>query len=66
MSKKGKFVSSGFGSSRSEAEGIWLPSLMPCCAGLAAKKLTPHSTVAKNAFQEQSKQVFFTCHPERF
>lgn len=66
MSKKGKFVSSGFGSSRSEAKGVWLPSLMPCCAGLAAKKLTPYPTVAKNAFQEQSKQVFFTSPPERF
>lgn len=66
MSKKGKFVSSGFGSSRSEAEGIWLPSLMPCCAGLDAEKLTPRPTVAKNAFQEQSKQIFFTSHPERF
>lgn len=50
MSRKGKFVSSGFGSCRSEAKGAWLPSLMPCCAGLAAKKLTPYPTVAKNAF----------------
>lgn len=50
VSRKGKFVSSGFGSCRSEAKGAWLPSLMPCCAGLAAKKLTPYPTVAKNAF----------------
>lgn len=65
MSKKGKFVSSGFGSSRPEAKGVWLPSMMPSCAGLAAKELTPYPTVAKNAFQEQSKQVF-TSHPEGF
>lgn len=66
VSKKGKFVSSGFGSSRPEAKGVWLPSMMPSCAGLAAKELTPYPTVAKNAFQEQSKQVSFTSHPERF
>ena len=39
---------------------------MPCCAGLAAEALTLHPAAAKNAFQEQSKQVFFASDPERF
>lgn len=66
MSEKGKFGSSGFGTSRSEDTGVWLPLLMPCCAGLAAEALTLHPTAAKNAFQEQSKQAFFASDPERF
>lgn len=36
--KKGTFVSSGFGSRIPEAKGVWLPSMMPCCAGLVAKR----------------------------
>lgn len=59
MSEKGKFVPSGSGTSRAEDMGVWLPSLMPCCVGLAAEALTLHPAAAKNAFQEQSKQ--FLC-----
>lgn len=39
---------------------------MPCRTGLAAEALTLHPAAAKNAFQEQSKQVFFASDPERF
>lgn len=46
--------------------GAWLPSLMPCGAGLATEALTLCPAAAKNAFQEQSKQVFYASDPERF
>lgn len=46
--------------------GVWLPSAVPCCAGLAAEALTLHPSAAKNAFQEQSKQVLFASDSESF